>query len=514
MQRRHFLETTATGVLGLGSGLLLPGSAWAQPARQKAGTLTIGSNSAVNTLDPAKAGNGDPIALFYEVAYDSLVSLMPDGTYGPGLATEFGYTDSKNKVFELKLRAGVKFSDGEALTAEGVKAFWDYYGKARGPMANRVKYFESVEVTGPLSLRIRLAKSNPILPYYFMQRAMMGAIVSPRALKNPDALGTTTAGAGPYMLDPKQTVTGQNYVYVRNPNYWNPKAQHWNTVVIRVIEDPNAMLSAMQAGQVDYAMGTPRTAAAAASAGFDVYSAPDGFAEVQFIDRNGEKFKPLSDIRVRRALSHAIRRNEIAKALFGKSGQGNDQLTVPGGDGWTKANVDYYPYDLEKAKSLMAQAGYANGFTLPMICSNLQPNQAQGAQAIAAEWSRIGVKVDLQSPSSFNEFVSSFANYPAMQFHFGNSGAWNMVDQTHLGWGNPFKVQDKVIDELFEQVSAEPNRARQQDLYAKLLTRHLELAWRIPYATFDRYVYARPGLAGVHMGPGLDPNPVWMFAKS
>ena len=176
MLRRSFIKTTLGGAAGLAGGLLLPGSASAKIARQEAGTLTIGSNSAVATLNPAKGGNGDPIALFYEMAYESLVTKMPDGSYGPGLATEFGYTDDKNKVFELKLREGVKFSDGGELTAEGVKAFWEYYGVAKGPMAKRVKYFDTVEVTGPLSFRINLAKSNPILPYYFMQRTMMGAI--------------------------------------------------------------------------------------------------------------------------------------------------------------------------------------------------------------------------------------------------------------------------------------------------------------------------------------------------
>lgn len=514
MHRRSFIKTTLGGAAGIAGGLFLPGSALADIARQEPGTLRIGSNSAVATLDPARAGNGDPIALFYEMAYESLVTKMPDGSYGPGLATEFGYTDNENKVFELTLRDGVRFSDGGALTAEGVKAFWEYYGVAGGPMAKRLEYFESVDVTGPLSLRINLARSNPILPYYFMQRAMMGAIISPLALENPEPLGTSTAGAGQYMLDPDQTITGQTYTYVRNPTYWNPGAQNWEKVVIQVIPDANAMLSALRAGQIDYAMGSPRTAVAAAEAGLDVYSAPDGFAEVQFLDRNGQNFAPLSDIRVRQALSMSIRRDALARALFGETGQGNQQLTVPGGDGWSEENTNYYPYDLDRARELLAEAGYPDGFTMPMICSNLQPNQDQGAQAIAAEWSRIGVTVDLTIPSSFNEFATTAFTFPAMQFHFGNSGAWNMVDQTHFGWGNPLNVHDAELERLFAEVSAEPDPDRQQTLYVQLLTRHLELAWRIPYATFDRFVYARPGLGGVHMAAGLDPHPVWMFPEA
>lgn len=498
----------AMGIAGVST------TALAQPEPQDSSTLSIGVNTGINTLDPALAGNGDPLAIFYELAYEPLIRMQPDGSYGPGLATEWRYADESNKVFEMVLREGVTFPDGSMLDADLVKAWLEYFGEAGGPFANRFDKMEAIEVTGPMRLRITLSVPNPELPYFLSQRNMTGSVVSELALADPEILGTSTHGAGQYVLAPEATVTNQTYVYRKNPDYWNPEAQNWDEITVTVIEDPNAMLQAMQAGQIDYAMGSPRTADAARDAGFEVLTSPNLFTQVQIMDREGEQVPALGDERVRKALNMSIRRDAIAKALFGNYGAGNAQTTVPGQDGWSDEFVDYYPYDLDAAKALLEEAGYADGFDLPMIAYNLQPGQTTAAQAIASEWSKLGVNTQISVPTSFPDFLAKFPDAPTMMFFYGVGPMYNMGSEWFFdGYGNPNGATDEVAEAIYLDAAEETDDAKREQLWIDFEKRLLDLAWMVPFGMQDKIVYVRPGLEGVVLtGANLDPDPVVFYA--
>ncbi|MGA2974693.1 MAG: ABC transporter substrate-binding protein [Spirochaetia bacterium] len=489
--------------------------AFAAPAQQNKTVLNIGVNSTVSSLDPALSGNGDPIDIFPELAYDPLMFRMPDGSFGPGLAVSWRYVGAENKVFEITLRPGVKFSDGETLTAEGVKKHFEYYGQAGGPFAGRIKEFASVEVTGPLSLRITLTRSNPELPFELCQRQVTGSIISPKGIADPKSLGTMTAGAGPYMIDPKETVTDQKYTYVPNPYYWNPKAILWKKIVVKVIPDPNATLSALLSGQLDYAFGSPRTAAAAAKAGYQVQTAPYILAQVQIMDRNGTITPALGDVRVRQALNYAIDRKAVAAALFGDYGTPDWQCSLPGEDLWSDSLSTYYPYDPEKAKNLLADAGYAQGLEIPMIAFNLQPGETDAAAAIASEWAKVGVGTQITVPVSFADYVGRYAKFPTMMFFYGIASAQLKGSEWFDGgYANPFGVNDKTIDDLYAQGLAEPDTAKRNAIWVQWHKRLLDLAWMVPFAAQSKIVYVRPGLMGVDLGPtNLDPHPMRFYAQ-
>ena len=488
--------------------------AFGAPAPQNKTVLNIGVNSTVSSLDPALSGNGDPIDIFPELAYDPLFLRMPDGSFGPGLAVSWRFVGTENKVFEFTLRPGVKFSDGEALTAEGVKKHFEYYGQAGGPFAGRIKEFASIEVTGPLSVRLTLTRSNPDLIFLLCQRQVTGSIISPKGIANPKALGTMTAGAGPYMIEPKETVTDQKYTYVPNPYYWDKKAIHWKKIVVKVIPDPNATLSALLSGQLDYAFGSPRTAAAAAKAGFQVQTAPYILAQVQIMDRNGVITPAMGDVRVRQALNYAIDRKAVAAALFGDYGAPNWQAALPGEDLWSDSLSTYYPYDPEKAKKLLAEAGYAQGLEIPMIAFNLQPGQTDAAAAIASEWAKVGVGTQITVPVSFADYVGRYSKFPTMMFFYGfGSAQLKGSEWFGTGYANPLGVNDKTIDDLYAQGLAEPDTAKRTAIWVQMHKRLLDLAWMVPFAAQSKIVYVRPGLKGVDLGPtNLDPHPVRFYA--
>ncbi|QXJ21378.1 hypothetical protein AGRA3207_002227 [Actinomadura graeca] len=487
------------------------------PARQNPDTLTIAVGAPPQSLNPALAGNGDPLVIPVELAYDPLIYLKPDGSLAPGLATEWGFVGSGNKVFDLTLRPGVKFSDGATLTAQSVADYFAYFAKAGGLGASRVQNFERVTVSGPLKLRIELKAANPELPYILTQGFAIGDVISPQGLKDPNRLGTSTAGAGQYVLDAGGSVTNQTYVFTPNPNYWNPKAINWKKIVVKVIPDSNAALGAMRTGQVDYMIGDTKGADAAKKAGFSVSTWPYLFGHIQLLDRAGTQVKPLGDVRVRQALNYAIDRKALAKALFGKYASPSDQILLPKADGYDPSLNGTYPYDPAKAKSLLAQAGYPNGFSLVMAAFNLQPGETDAAQAVASYWSKIGVKAKIDVPVAISAYTSGLTGkkYQAQMFEYGGLPMYLVADQL-LSTGslfNPFNNTHPEIARLMREGAAADDASRPA-IYKRLQKVIVEQAWFVPFASIDKVTVARPGLEGVTASPrSLDPNPVFFTAS-
>lgn len=492
-------------------GTVPTATAATKPKAQTTASLTIAVNAGTTTLDPAKSGNGDPLQLFYELAYDPLIYRLPNGKFGPGLATKWGYIGTGNKVFQLTLRSGVKFSDGSDLTAQGVKDFFTYWATAGGGFASRAKNFDSVEVVDPLTVKITLKVANPDMEDMFTERRATGCVISPLGLKDPASLGTMTAGAGAYMLDPAQTTTNQQYTFVQNPNYWDKTKQVFKKVVIKVISNPQAVYNALVTGQVDYAIGTAQLADAAAKAGFQVNSFPYNFAQIQFLDRAGVLVPALGDVRVRRALNYAIDRNALAKALFGKHGIPLSEFALPGYDGYDPALANTYPYNPEKAKQLLAAAGYANGFSFDLLAYDLQPNEVRNAQAIASYWSKVGVTANIKVPSSPGEFVTMLTSktIPAQIFEFGGGPMYATLDQYLKPPFNMLNYQDAEISSLFTKALSMDDDSRPAILH-RIQAALLDEAWFVPFAGVNKVTFARPGLLKTNGAPYyINPNPIF-----
>ena len=254
-------------------------------------------------------------------------------------------------------------------------------------------------------MTLKLSTPDPMLPYGLDQDGLAGCVVGPAGLANPEALGSTTNGAGPYMIDPKATILNSQYVYVKNPYYWDPSAQKWDKVVIKIISDSNAMLSALKTGQVQVAEGAATEAGDAEAAGLQIISAPSAMLGMYIGDIDGKIVPALKDVRVRQALNYAIDRKAIVELLYGKYGKPTDQFVPQGIGGYLAKLEDVYPYDPKKAKELLAEAGYKDGFKFTLV---EQPAVSSGdllAQAMVANWKDIGVDVTLKPTDSFSTYV-------------------------------------------------------------------------------------------------------------
>ena len=355
-------------------------------------TLTIAVNSAPQSFDPSRADNGNGLYSM-ELAYEPLIWENDNDTYSPGLATSWGYQGSGNKGFQLTIRSGAKFSDGEPVTAQAVANSLNYFTKGFGPTTGDLAGVTAT-ATGADTVTLTSKTANPEFPLLLSQNFLAGDIISPAGLKKTGSLTSTPSGAGPYVLDSAATVSGEQYTFTANPDYYDPSRIHYKKVVIKVIADPTAELSALQTGQVNLIFGDAQQIPTAKSAGLTVTNTgAANWNGVMLLDRDGTKFKALGSPLVRQALNYAVNRAGIASAVYGMLGTPTDQPTVPGFDEYVPSLANYYSYNVAKAKQLLAQAGYPNGFSMPLTYTSFDPQTQAMVQAIAQEWSAIGVKV-------------------------------------------------------------------------------------------------------------------------
>jgi len=302
------------------------------------------------------------------------------------------------------------------------------------------------------------------------------------------------------VLDASGTVSGQTYTFVPNTHYYDQSAIHWKKIVIKVIQDANATLAALKSGEVDYAMGDPSTADSAKKAGFEVSTTPNSIMQLMILDRAGKVSPPLAKIEVRQAMMYGIDRDAMAKSLFGSYSAGYDAQVLKGSVGYSDQLVGQYSYDPAKAKQLLAQAGYPNGFDLPIIVNLTGVGESKAAEAFAAEMANLGINVKITVPANTNELFSTYMKYPGMMFDYGTPSrtAYGRGNDLLYSWGNPLKEDNPQLDALYSKAAGAPQAEAAADWQAYEVAVEQQL-YVIPMFTEDRVFYARPGLAGVNL---------------
>jgi peptide/nickel transport system substrate-binding protein len=505
MRRRVRIEGTLARV---GAALLVAltviaaapaGTAVTEASAVKAGgTLTVATPGPASGFDPAVGSSAQ--TSYTPWAYDPLIVWEPNGKFKPGLALSWKY-GTQNKSFSLRLRPGVRFSDGSAFNAAALKAWFDYAAAVPGGGSQAyMKGLSSIKVTGPLSLTLNFSSPTPLLPAVLSQVFTVGMPASPKAIK-AKTLAARTTGAGEYELDLAQTVAGDHYTYVPNPYYWNKTAVHWKKVIVKVISNPNTVLQALRTGQAQVAIDQPVSSVAAGkNAGLKAVTPLVLMMSLNLMDRGGKLAPPLADVRVRQALNYAVDRKAIAKVIGAGYGKTIDQMAVPGDDGYDPKLNNAYPYDPKKARQLLAAAGYANGFTFSAVSLPVVGLDVLG-QALAGQFAKVGVtmNVDVKDPNTWGAAVFN-AQYPAATISWGRLPSpiqYNILWGPQAGFGNPFKSTNAQLDTLYRQMlPATPARER---VLAKATQKLLvQQAWFVPVFANPLVVLYRSEIAGVN----------------
>jgi peptide/nickel transport system substrate-binding protein len=500
-------------VLGLSLVAACNGGGGSNSTAAASGTLNIGISEPTSNFDPSKANIDPSDDTVLRLVYEPLMSIEPSGAISPGLAVKWGFVGTGNTMFQLQLRPGVKFADGSPVTAQAVAEWINYYSKG-GNGTQWIGGAQASAVAGQSGVvRITLATPQPAIARILTWQLQGGDVVSPRGLGDPTALGSQSFGAGPYVLDAAATIPNSQYTFTKNPYYWNKAQVHYARVVVKVLASQSSALAALQTGQVDLLTGVnSSTVASARQDGLHVFSPPSSFMGVNLMDRDSA---PLSDVRVREALNYAVNRQAIITALFQGYGTPSSEFGTPGfPDAWNPAVANYYPYNPAKAKQLLAQAGYPNGFSLNVetptfIGTNLV------AQAIASYWQKIGVTVNLTvnpEAAAWAQNVMS-KKFPAAGFVYGGLPMSLLAPNWFEAVPNPFNPFGTSVPQITSLLTqaASASGASQTSLYHQAQALAVQNALAVPVAVIDTNFLASPKVGGISVSaanPYLDPTSV------
>jgi peptide/nickel transport system substrate-binding protein len=341
-----------------------------------------------------------------EPMYESLLMWDKDLNIKPALAT--GYTVRNSKTIDFNLRRGVRFHNGEELTAQD--AVYSFQQQLNPPLPGSVSVLGQVpaiagtEARGRYGLRMHLkAPDARIFGYLAWQR--YSAIV-PRDMYKEVNAATNGIGTGPYKLDGPY-VPNDHVGYVRHPQYWDRGKPYLDAILYRIMTDEQARIAALRAGAIDGA--TVSVDSARSLRGQRNLKVLRGltaaFRELQFTIKAGEN-KPWADRRVRQAVNFAINRQEILDKVYGGEGAYSGHVAAGYGP-WVIPQAElkskWEKHDLPAARRLMQQAGFARGFEVTMTTFSTPLDFPAMAALIQNQLRQIGieVKVVAQDPATF-----------------------------------------------------------------------------------------------------------------
>ncbi|WP_328474253.1 ABC transporter substrate-binding protein [Actinoplanes sp. NBC_00393] len=471
---------TATGVLALGALLALSAcTADADSAGEKLKTLTIGTMTPARSMDPVDSGGGT--IPYYQAVYDTLIKREPDGKLTPMLASEWNY-DTAGTSLTLTIRDGVTFDDGTPVDAKAVKANLDRFRAAGAAENAQALSTKAVEVTGPKTVVITLNGPDPALLDSLSDA--YGFIANPAKFGQDKPFATVPDGTGPYRLVADATMAGTVWKFERKEKYWGEQPP-FASVTFYAFDNENAIVNGLKTNQIRAAVlqSVDQQIAATSGEQFTTSTQEIDLKLLNIFDRKGAKVPALGDARVRQAINYAIDRDVLVGQIQQGRGTATSQIWGTGTEGYASELDTYYSHDPAKAKALLAEAGYPDGFalTLPRLAA-LVPDSL--AEALKSDLAAVGITLtwdDLDRVSFLTRTFREF-QYPGVVMNGGQPAKdWATVSANILPKtiANPFGDTDATIQDLTGKIrTAEPAQAAQ---YAQQLNRHIvEQAWYVP----------------------------------
>ncbi|MBI2304047.1 MAG: hypothetical protein HYU86_04810 [Chloroflexi bacterium] len=461
------------------------------PAAKVLDQLVVALGRDIPTLDGHPQPTHADGANFYDLVYDALTVLDRDFKLAPSLATSWKPSPD-GKVWEVKLRTGVKFHNGEEFDAETVKFNIERTQKPE-LKAGQLIYWKDVgvEVVAKDTVRIIYKEPYPLLPN---RLALVNVVPRQYIQANGDKImAEKPIGTGPYKF----------VKWVKDDNFeieWagtshfrvaNPPAKR---IIHKVIPAEIGRIAALKTGLVDIISSVAPELLKEITDDPNLGALVQPASSVPHISISLFKEGPLRDKRVRQALNYAIDRQTIVKELFGGLYSVMNTLAIPLCFGYD-ATVPGYPYDPKKAKDLLAEAGYPKGFemvyTLP---SRAYPKYKEYNQAIANYWGEIGVKTTIKpetaSPSEWALPLRRDNKGPDGVYAGAGScgGTFDMEDvlgtslvnwDPKAGTGNTQYIEDAELDRLIMATKTTVDPEARRKLFAQALRRINEEAYAI-----------------------------------
>ena len=500
--------------------------------------LVFGGSGEPDSLDSMDTTTGTALIVTRQIQ-ECLLGFKP-GTLEvvPELATEWT-PNADATEWTFKLREGVKFHDGTPFNAEAVvfnfqrlfEPEFEFGFRAGGKKYSIVpdifggyagepnSAYKSIEAVDENTVKFTLTRPVPLLPNYLA--ASYFGISSPEAVKaGKEKYGTPEfggVGTGPFKFD--RWDAGQSVTLVRNEDYWGEKAK-MPGVVVRFISEAPQRLAELEAGSVDFTINLTADSSDKIAASSDLKVVDLVPFNIAYLSLNMNN-KPFDDVRVRQAVAYAIDKQEILDTAYNGVGSVADDFLPDGLADYRPADLEPYAYDPEKAKALLAEAGYPDGFSTMVLTDGSElplelwympvsrpyyPDAKSVAELYAAQLSDVGIKVELKTEDwgvYLDNWDAGAKNGLVMLGWTGDYADPNNFLYTHFGPGNADEAgyTNEEVWKLLADAGAATSPEESVKLFqqaGKLINADLP---RIPI------VHAPPVLAAKKSLEGWVPNP-------
>ena len=462
-------------------------------AVERGGDLTFGRYADSLFLDPVLNDANVDIWILTNL-YDTLIRSTPDGKgLEPGLATEWSVSDDGTEV-TLTLREGVKFADGSDMSAEDVKWSLD---RARNPengiWNGLIASIDAIEIADPSTVVLKLKNPDPtIIPAL----AVFNTAILPKALfeaqpgetdaEKAAAFAEHPVGTGPFVFESLDR--GTRMRMVRNPHHWElgedgEPLPYLDSVTFEVIPDDATRILKLKSGELGGAEFIPFARVAELDADLNVDMQLFPGTRVTYLTMNVRPElsdgtpNPLSDVKVRQALNYAIDKDAIVQIVtygVGTPSQSYMSSTTP----MARLEGEPYPYDPEKAKALLGETEWADGFEVSIYALAGSADEIAIDSAVQQMWSQLGVKLNIEQVDN----ATRTEHYRAGDFQMRNSSWTNdindpsqitsymayypLIESLHSGWN----VDE--VNKLFEQSQQELDPQARAEQYDRIQEIH------------------------------------------
>ena len=479
-----------TVLSGCGDG----SAAETQKSRADTNELVVGiAQDLDDSLDPHKTVKAGTREVMFNV-FEGLMKPTPNGDLTPAIAESYEVSEDR-MTYTFHLREGARFHNGETVTAEDVVYSIQRCAAATETGIVQVEAFsviQSIETPDDKTVAITISEpSNEFISY-------MTTAVLPAGYDKQD---TDPVGTGPFKFVSR---TAQDSVVLEKFNeYWGTPAQ-LDKVTLKIMENADSLMMSLQSGAIDLCAHLTSTQVAQLEKDFNVAEGTMNLVQAMYLNN---AVAPFDDVRVRQALCYAVDKQEIIDLAFDGYGSPIGSSMYPAfGKYFDDSLTNYYTKDVEKAKALLAEAGYPDGFDMTItVPSNYKPHM-DTAEVLVQQLAQIGVNATIE-PIEWESWVSDV--YAGRQFQSTVVGvdastmtARALLERFTSDYGKNFiNYNNAEYDALFQQTLTAYDDAEQTAIYKQMLANLTENAANVYIQDLADLVAVRKGVEGVTFYP-------------
>ncbi|WP_347548487.1 ABC transporter substrate-binding protein [Pseudalkalibacillus hwajinpoensis] len=484
-------------------------------------TMIFGRGGDSVSLDPAVVTDGESFKVAENI-YDTLVQFGDmDTEVHPALASDWEVSED-GLEYTFTLEEDVMFHDGTPFNAEAVVYNFERWMKPKEDQAEPFAVYRSMfggfkgdeghvikEVKAADEFTVQITLNRPQAPFLKNLSMTPFSIASPKALEeNETGYGENPVGTGPFIF--KEWKRNDKIVLEKNDDYWVDGYPKLEQVIFKSIPDNAARLNALKTGEIDMMDGVMPSDVPQIEENADLTTFTRPSMNIGYLGLNVTR-GPLEDKKVRQALNHAVDKEAIIEAFYEGQAEPAKNPIPPSIQGYND-DITPYEYDLDKAKSLLEEAGYPDGFEMELwampVSRPYMPDGQKVAEAIQASFKEIGVETTIKT-YEWAAYVEKVIGGEADSFLLGwtaqNGDADNvlftLLDKEMIGSSNSSRYESDELHDLLVEAQTTVDQEERNELYHQALeVIHEDAPW-IPL------VHSTPVVAGKKNIEGFNPHP-------